>query len=674
MEIVSNPFNITKAVDFSDEQILKMWVDWPASGSSGLLDLIKPNSPMPMFIVGGKGSGKTHLMRYYSYPLQILRTKCPESTKLETDKYIGVYIRCGGLNPSRFTGKGISNDKWEAIFAYYTELWMASYVLETIDDFLPRGFDSNIIGNVCREISDLFDCLPDFDLLTIRDIRNWISQLQKSLDYAVNNCVFTNTLDIEICATHGKLIFGIPDVVCRVCSSLADYIFVYLIDEYENFTLEQQRYINTLIRERRGHCSFKIGARLFGVRTHKTLSADEENKENSEFEQVNLDSCYRSSSSYTAFAKNIIAIRIANNSTFSECATVETALPNIESWFEQAHESELISEILKAIEKKKESPHLARMHQHLSKEYGGDLANQIVSAISFPTCPLFEKAACYKIYQNWSDSKGMHKYSLKLREEIVEILNTGKLTGEIAETVKHYKGDFLAQLQRDLGKRVQYAGLDTIIDLSWGNPRHLLMMLKNIYSWASFSGEVGSNSINFSIKSQDSGIKESSDWFFNDSKLLGENGDHIQHCLQRLCELFRGIRFSTKPSECSVCAFSADLAALSARSREVIQLASKCSLLVEVGTHTDKNKSRKLYSFQVNRLLSPRWDLPISRRGVIELNSDELDSIFDESYTSRFSIFASARFERMEPPFRSKISKQNVRNEKLITLPGVLDD
>ena len=75
-----NPFNITKAVDYSDEEINKYWVDIPEG--NGFIDIIKPTSPMPMLILGGKGSGKTHIMRYFSFNLQKLGTKINYSKKL----------------------------------------------------------------------------------------------------------------------------------------------------------------------------------------------------------------------------------------------------------------------------------------------------------------------------------------------------------------------------------------------------------------------------------------------------------------------------------------------------------------------------------------------------------------------------------------------------------------
>jgi hypothetical protein len=65
-EPIDNPFSVTRAADFTDEQIDQYWVDL-ADGGGGFLELIKPRSAMPMLILGGKGSGKTHIMRYLSF-------------------------------------------------------------------------------------------------------------------------------------------------------------------------------------------------------------------------------------------------------------------------------------------------------------------------------------------------------------------------------------------------------------------------------------------------------------------------------------------------------------------------------------------------------------------------------------------------------------------------------
>jgi hypothetical protein len=87
-----NPFNLTKANDYSDAQINDYWVDMP--DGNGFLSILKPASPMPTLILGGKGSGKTHLMRYCSYEIQKLRHSGTLQESIKKEGYLGIYTRC----------------------------------------------------------------------------------------------------------------------------------------------------------------------------------------------------------------------------------------------------------------------------------------------------------------------------------------------------------------------------------------------------------------------------------------------------------------------------------------------------------------------------------------------------------------------------------------------------
>src|SRR3569833_3263203 len=127
-----NPFNVTKAMDLSDDQIDKLWGDLPG----GHNEIGNPGSPMPMLISGGKGSGKTHLMRHYSIALQKIRAKSEVSAAITHDKYLGIYFLCGALNAGRFSGKNFSRDVWRSVFAYYLELWLAQHCLDVLQEFL----------------------------------------------------------------------------------------------------------------------------------------------------------------------------------------------------------------------------------------------------------------------------------------------------------------------------------------------------------------------------------------------------------------------------------------------------------------------------------------------------------------------------------------------------------
>jgi hypothetical protein len=135
-----NPFRITKSNDLTDDQIEQLWVS--VTEDDDVTGLARPASPTAMYILGGKGSGKSHLMRYYSFPVQIIRYK--KNSKdivdgIKSDGYLGIYARCGGMDSSRFDGKALTEEKWSALFAYYFELWIADRTLAAIQSLVQLG-------------------------------------------------------------------------------------------------------------------------------------------------------------------------------------------------------------------------------------------------------------------------------------------------------------------------------------------------------------------------------------------------------------------------------------------------------------------------------------------------------------------------------------------------------
>ena len=68
MKIEMPVIGIVCVMDEKYESVkMAFWVDIK---EHGFYNLIKPETLMPMIIVGSKGSGKTHIMKYFSYELQ----------------------------------------------------------------------------------------------------------------------------------------------------------------------------------------------------------------------------------------------------------------------------------------------------------------------------------------------------------------------------------------------------------------------------------------------------------------------------------------------------------------------------------------------------------------------------------------------------------------------------
>lgn len=690
-----NPFNITKAVDFSDQEINDYWVDIPETGFS---KLAKPTSPMPMLILGGKGSGKTHLMRYFSYPLQKIRNQHDVLGGLRQDGYIGIYLRCGGLNAARFQGKGHEEDEWMNVFAYYMELWLSQLVLDILGDAFGNSEEFRASeSEICHSISRLFDAPLQPPPTSLMDLRNSLANMQRELDAEVNNCAISRHLKVEVCATRGKLIFGVPRVLTSHLPSLNHCLFVYLIDEFENLTEAQQKYINTLIREKESPSSFKIGSRLYGIRTYATFSADEENKEGSEFELLQLDTRLRNNKKYNLFAMLLIAKRLQEAGYLCSSADDEDSLSvALNRYFESVTSSHLGKEEAKFVIDKyagKDRPYFIALRNalqhawHVGKVTGvesTDTISEIISLLACPDFPLVEKVNIFLLHKDWARNKDLLKTATIIHGDCQHyVANSGVQhpATHHAAVMTHFKSDLLAQLYRECGgnQKRTYTGIETFIEMSWGLPRNLLNLLKYVFSWAVFYGERPFADKPISFKAQESGVAEAVEWFYRDAKMAGTDGAEVQGCINRLGTLLRSIRFSDKPAECSCCSFSADLTRASRNAQKFIDLATKWSQLIFVGDQRDRNTERIDYKFQLNRMLAPRWDLSINRRGVLALTPSEVNAIFDTEHKDRFDGVSQQRVDRMTAPFfgrkgKEKQAKKQSKKQRDNMLPGFEHD
>jgi hypothetical protein len=287
----------------------------------------------------------------------------------------------------------------------------------------------------------------------------------------------------------------------------------------------------------------------------------------------------------------------------------------------------------------------------------------------------------FLFYKDWAAGKNLKDSALHIQKECHQFMGNDKGQGKnkrYDEVLLHFRSDLLAQLYRECGgnQKQRYTGLATFIDMSWGFPRNLLIVLKHVYAWAVFNGERPFEDKPISLKSQEAGVTEAADWFYRDAKKIGAEGAGVQACIARLGTLFRGIRFSDKPAECSCPAFSADLTRASDTAQRLIDTATKWSLLIDVGGQPDRNTERVDPKYQLNRMLAPRWDLAIYRRGVLGLNAEEVTVIFDPDRKDDFEKVLNRRIERMTAPLFGKNEgtrcKPKVHEQNL--LPGMPND
>lgn len=670
-----NPFQVTKAVDFTDSQIEATWVDLPAEG--GFRKLVDPRAPMPRVILGGKGAGRTHLMRYFSFPLQILRHDGNAFSALG-DGYLGIYFRCSGLNAQRFRGKDQDEERWISVFSYYMDLWLSQFCISTLLQLIQGRPDSEEISSaIANEFLDLFDESPHIDSSGLAGILIGLRKLQSEIDLSVNNAALTRKLSVRILTNPGSLVFGLPRVAAQVWRELENVQFLYLLDEVENLLTYQQRYINTLVRDRKSPCSLILGARTLGIRTWETLVEHEENKDGSEFDSIKLDSNYLDvPDQYEELCQKIVAQRLIAAQKFYEPRDLLTK--RLDSMFETQETIEVDSLPTWIRDTgSEERPYFRRLRKQLLEPGYARLApgvrttrhvDSIMSLLEFGESPLLEKANCFLLYRAWSRGIDLNDAATMIARGALLASTTSDSDAEQSKVLRHFKADLVAQLYKDFDQRQQYMGLSTFIDMSGGIIRNLLVALKYVYQFASFAGEDPLTERPISANSQTLGVLKASDWYFNDASLLGPLGDHVRSAMVRLGNLFRRLRFSDKPSESSLIAFSADMSLCSDLARETVRLAEGHSLLIKGKRgQRDRNTSQVNEKFQLNPMLCPRWDLPVNLRGAIALSPSEMEAIFGNESDSNYQRVVSRRLLRTTAPFAWVSASQAV-------LPGMSDD
>jgi hypothetical protein len=295
--------------------------------------------------------------------------------------------------------------------------------------------------------------------------------------------------------------------------------------------------------------------------------------------------------------------------------------------------------------------------------------DQVLNDLRLPDCALVEKLNTFLLYQDWFRKKDVVKSAMEIGEGARRFMAGG-------EAKRHhrqfglFRSDLLAQLIRENDHKQRYLGFDTFVHMSSGLPRNLMIILKNVFRWSIFEGEAPFSAQPISRKAQRDGVHQSANWFYEDAPGEGNIGRDAQEAIERLAELMRRLRFADKPVESSLCTFSVDYAAISDGARGTIRAAEQWSMLIPIETgQRDRNTGAVLHKYQLSGMLAPRWDLPVFRRGVLELRPEEANAVFDVGYRPEYDGVVARRLGRLTAPFFRVPEERNEHVERTLFQP-----
>lgn len=659
-----NPFAPIRAADYTDKQINELWVEL---GGNRIATILEPRSLGTKYILGSKGSGKTHLLRYQSY--QVARQRWSSRTGLsivESAGCLAVFLRTTNIDAPRFDMASGPAAAWQQLFSVHLELRLAELVLDALHDIKSNSAndqfdDQSFLGVIAKTIG-ISD--ESFHRVTsIEELQGWTRQWLLRIDDAINAAAFSGRVELHLPFSIGGLCLPIGAGLKRWHPIFEKFHLIYILDEIENLTVRQQEVVNTLVRYAEGRATFRLTGRLYARKTLATVSQGEENREGSEFSVIRLDEILRSWDKYSDFAKKFIGKRMGGGrgaiGTFDPRDTFEEV--DIDKYIERFSTSLDEARFIRLFRE-------AAARSANPKLLDGLVVERVVDILTTGVSALFQRLNVLLFCKKLARTSNPELVASRIKEDCFAYLNqTSAVKSSYRTAVGHWKLDLFAQLCRESKRRdalVPYAGFHTLVEMSSHNPRNLLVLLAKVYEIAHFK-ELDLRSGNrLPVEIQSEAVIDAARFAFESDSNYGQQSDLARESTRRLAETLRTARYALNIPEVSPLVVSFNNDELTLDGRQMLEHAINYSLIQEIHEgRVDRNNQRIRRKIQLSPMLSARWGLPIARRGDISLSAEVINSIFDPRSKDSFEHLLRQLHSRWNLPFTP--ASKDVRQEAL---------
>lgn len=393
----------------------------------------------PCVLVGGRGTGKTTVLRSLSYEGQ---ARLNGDVSPERWPFIGIYWRADTNVVTAFRGAGINQESWSNLFGHYLNLIFVARILQYCDWSQQQGGGALLSANAARKTAVSLNLAPVNDLSGLIDA---VDDAVIGFEAFINNAA---SVDPPLLSMQGRpvetLVRGLHDD-----ARLHRRAFCILIDEFENLEGYQQRIINTLLKHSSDLLSYKIGVKTTGYREHATLNSTEQVMEPADYALIDISPSLVSSG-FGDFAERICNVRLARLAQTHALAaepTIRGLLPALS----EADEAALlgVAEVVRDLRQRLVAEHVTELE-----------------LLAFDAMSALEQA----LIGFWAEAQETLA-SVQLRERL-------QWSASWSNRQNNYQYAMLFTLRRGKrGIRKYYAGWDTFVDLADGNIRFLLFLV-----------------------------------------------------------------------------------------------------------------------------------------------------------------------------------------------------
>jgi hypothetical protein len=275
----------------------------------------------PCILVGGRGTGKTTVLKSLSYEGQ---ARLHPQSAISDWSFVGLYWRVDTSVVRAFDGPEVSQDLWTRLFSHYVNLTLVQKILD-FRDWHIGAIDTGLQVDA-SSLERTASALGIEPTRSFQQLRTGVGDALLRLESAINN--------ISADALPRTSILGRPVQylieALNADPSLRQKTYFFLIDEYENLSNYQQRVMNTLIKHAGDHqYTFKVGVREMGHRERSTINPEEQLIDPADYAYIDIADRL-DDSSFADFSRQVCESRLARlRSAFNVLDTVDELFPSL---------------------------------------------------------------------------------------------------------------------------------------------------------------------------------------------------------------------------------------------------------------------------------------------------------------------------------------------------------
>lgn len=653
--LFKNPFEDINANKIDDDGILNLWCTPFNNQLIKHIDEEKFRTQrLPIILQGFRGSGKTMILRYFSYSVQKKRAKANGESiynQIIKEKSVGFYFVCEESFIKTFRQIfSRFNEDWVNIFEHYFELRFCKQLLTMLKDLFHET--PELEGRFFSAFRSLNDILPSYK--EISDINNFLNSITEELAYIDNYKNDYIFLEDKYSPDHLFDLYSLSSKIIEASKGMegfSDLTYLLLVDEFENLPKELQMFFNSAIKFAKGVISLRIGRRSEGRVSTATINNAEYLRENHDYFLAKID--ITDNALYKKYFAEIARKRLRQNSFFDNCEEIASILGASE---------DLDEECLAICKGRKD--HI-RYILSSRKDFDKEVVNRIVSIIAKPDNPIAESLNALWVVRNTKDNP------IDIAKKAVDAMND-YFNGIINAESKKYKQDYSNKYRYSIvclvatayKKHKMYYSFNTITFLSNGNTRTFINICRLIISNAMFyERELFLETAMVSKTVQNQAICEFANSEFNSICSIISSGNYIRNLILNIGNVFAEFHRDRLIRYPETNQFVFDKLELPKHVSSVIDIAESWSMIIrkEKTQRVSLSIDKKGDIYYINKAFCPIFGISYRTRGGfnVDFKTDELEQMI----TSLGTI--SKLSAKTKTTKKSRVSESSHNNNQL---------